>query len=73
MGLRMAGTIEDNPGDPIPRYLPASCHSSFCAPGNVPLHFIFKAIQLLNYIWLPFKIFIALSSSYTITLPSCPP
>lgn len=36
-------------------------------------HFIFKAIQLLIYNWLPFKIFIALSSSYTITVLSCPP
>lgn len=73
MELKMAGTREENPWDPTLHYLPASCHSSFCAPGNVPLSSYLQSIQFLNYNWLAFKIFIALSSSYTITLRSCPP
>lgn len=73
MKLRMAGTREENLGDPTTHYLPAPCHSSFVLQEMFHYHFIFKVIQLLNYNWLIFKIFIALSSRCTITLLSCPP
>lgn len=73
MELRMAGTREENLGDPTTHYLPAPCHSSFVLQEMFHYHFIFKVIQLLNYNWLIFRIFIALSSSCTITLLSCPP
>lgn len=37
MELKMAEIRVEDPEDPTPHYVLASCNSSLCAPGNIPL------------------------------------